>query len=559
MHRPPRFALPAIFTLSLALLHSYSAIGAQSPTAGPTQLSGTFRIAGTVVSLVDGHPLDRARVTITDTKNSKNFQSTITSEDGRFEFKQVGPGKYSLQGARRGFIPAAYDEHEQFSTAIVTGPDLDTENLMLHLAPTAMLSGKVFDEFGDAVRHATVTLYREDHQSGVSRIRRFRNAQTDDQGSYVLSPLNAGTYFLSVMATPWYALHPFSPVRQETQNSSGAMDRSLDVAYPVTYYADSTDPEAATPIPIKGGDHPQVDFHLAPVPALHLRFHIAQNAGEQIGMPMLQKRGLDGTDAGQNNIETQMVSPGVFEMTGLAPGSYTVRTPATTSGQSARINDVDITNDDQELDTSSGEPTGSVKALIQLPGESKLPPQLNLALRDGRGRIAAWAAVDTKGEADFQEVAPGNYAVLVQSPGRAFSVVRISSQGHESSGHTLTVAAGMPLTISLTLVGSTSSVSGFAKRARKAAPGAMVVLVPKDPDSNRELFRRDQSDLDGSFTLPNVIPGSYAIVAIEKGWSLDWSRPSVVAVYAQHGQAVIVPDRAERPIHLPDAVEVQAP
>ncbi len=490
------------------------------------------------------------------TRDSKNFQSTITSEDGRFEFKQVGPGKYSLQGARLGFIPAAYDEHEQFSTAIVTAPDLDIENLMLRLAPTAMLSGKVFDEFGDPVRHATVTLYREDHQSGVSHIRRFRNAPTDDQGFYAIAPLNAGTYFLAVMATPWYAVHRLSSSGQETENSF--VNRSLDVAYPVTYYSDSTDPEAAIPIPIKGGDHPQVDFHLVPVPALHLLVRSAENGGHGFTMPSLEKRGLDGTDPIQN-MGTQIVSPGVFEMTGLAPGNYTVRMPGSTPGQATRTSEIDITNDEQELDASSGEPTSTIKASVQLLGESKLPPQLNLALRDSRGRIAAWAAVDTKGEADFQDVPSGNYAVLVQSPGRAFSVVRISSQGNESSGHTLTVAAGMPLTISLTLVGSTSSISGFAKRAGKAAPGAMVVLVPKDPDTNRELFRRDQSDLDGSFILQSVIPGSYTIVAIENGWSLDWSRPSVIAVYAQHRQAVTIPDRAERSIHLPDAVEVQAP
>jgi hypothetical protein len=558
MNRHSQSALLAIFALSLTLLHSYSTIAAQSATGGPVQVSGKFRIAGLVLSAADGHPLDRARVTITDTKNFKNVQSIITSQGGRFEFNQVSAGKYSLQGARRGFVPAAYDGHEQFSTAIVTGADLDTENLMLRLAPTAMLSGKVFDEFGDPVRHATVTLYREDHQSGVSRIQRFRNAPTDDQGFYAIAPLSAGTYFLAVTATPWYAVHPVSSGGPEAQNSFATVDRSLDVAYPVTYYVDAADPQAATPIPIKGGDHPQVDFHLTPVPALHLRFHITQNAGEQVTMPMLEKRGLDGTDPGQN-IVTQLVSPGEFEMSGFAPGSYTVRMPGSAPGQSTRINDIEITGDGQEFDTSSGEPTGSVKASVQMLRESKLPPQLNLALRDGRGRIASWGMVDTKGEADFQDVAPGKYAVLAQSPGRALSVVRVSSKGNESSGHTLTVAAGTPITISLTLTGSTSTVEGFAKRAGKSAPGAMVVLVPKDPDSNRELFRRDQSDLDGSFSLPNVIPGSYTIVAIENGWDLDWSRPSVIAVYAQHGQAVTVDDRPGRPIHLAEAVAVQIP
>jgi hypothetical protein len=558
MRTSSRSSLLAIVAVALGSLRPQMTLGEQSSTAGITQPSGKFRIAGTVLSAADGHPLDRARVTITDVKNTKNAQSMITSEDGRFEFKQVGAGKYSLQAAKRGFITAAYDEHEQFSTAIVTGADLDTERLMLHLAPTATLSGKVFDEFGDPVRHAIVTLYREDHQSGVSRIQRFRNAPTDDQGSYGVAPLNAGTYFLAVTATPWYAVNPVSAGREDGRDFPGAVDRSLDVAYPVTYYADSTDPDAATPIPIKGGDHVQVDFHLAPVPALHLLFHRTDSVGQGLTIPSLERLGIDGTEFG-GTTGGQMVSPGVYEVTGLAPGSYRVRMPGSIPGQPTRIKDVDISNGDQELDSSSGEPTGNVKATIQITRESRLPAQLFLVLRDSGEKFASWQAVDAKGEAEFQDVVPGKYVLLAQAKGKAFYVGRTSSQGNESSGRTLNVVPGVSLAVSITLVGSVGSVEGFAKREGKAVSGAMVVLVPKDPDANRELFRRDQSDLDGSFSLRDVIPGSYTIVAIENGWNLDWSRPSVIAVYGQHGQAVTVGDQPGRPIQLPYAVEVQVP
>ena len=86
----------------------------------------------------------------------------------------------------------------------------------------------------------------------------------------------------------------------------------------------------------------------------------------------------------------------------------------------------------------------------------------------------------------------------------------------------------------------------------------MIVLVPKDPEANHDRFRRDQSDLDGSFSLANVIPGSYTIVAIENGWDLDWSEPAVLAHYLVHGQTLEVGDRSPTPMHLADAVVVQA-
>jgi hypothetical protein len=113
------------------------------------------------------------------------------------------------------------------------------------------------------------------------------------------------------------------------------------------------------------------------------------------------------------------------------------------------------------------------------------------------------------------------------------------------------------MTVTLSLIGSNGDVDGFAKHAGKAVSGAMVVLVPADPESHRELFRRDQSDQDGSFSLRSVIPGTYSIVAIENGWDLDWSRPGVIAHYAKQAQTVTVTEHSPTSIHLVDPVEVQ--
>src|SRR5579862_4244306 len=107
-----------------------------------------FRIAGTVVSATGGAVLARSRVTIRNVKDPKDIQFLLTGEDGHFEFR-VQAGKYGLEGAKRGFISADYDQHEQFSTAIVTGTSFDTENILLKLAPSAVLVGKVLDESGD--------------------------------------------------------------------------------------------------------------------------------------------------------------------------------------------------------------------------------------------------------------------------------------------------------------------------------------------------------------------------------------------------------------------------
>jgi len=319
------------------VFHPSARIAAQSSSAGEPQSAkpAPFRVAGTIVSSVDGRPLARAEVFLVDTKNPKIRQWMITSDDGHFEFNQVAKGKYSLEGGKRGFIRQAYNQHEQYSTAIVTGADVPTEDLVLRLTPTAIISVKILDESGEPVRKASVMLYREDRSSGVRRIQGVGSSSTDDLGSCEFTRLIAGTYFLGVTATPWYAMHPASMPGNGPDKSSSNEIHSFDVVYPPTYFGDTSEPDSAAPIVIKGGDQAQAEIRLSPVPSLHLVFAAAEDKRHGVSMPLLQRLGFDGTELPQM-AETQNVSPGLYEITGIAPGRYKVTllgsTPAEGSG-----------------------------------------------------------------------------------------------------------------------------------------------------------------------------------------------------------------------------------
>jgi len=557
---------------SLGLTTSFvAALQDSSPTSQPA--ASVSRIAGTVVNAVSGNPLAQVRVSIQEARNPQNKQWTITTEDGRFEFRPPAPGKYAMQGAKRGFITAGYEQHEQFSTAIVTGVGLDTEHLVLRLAPVATVSGKVLNEAGEPEQGAIVSLYITDRSSGVDRIQKIQEQSTDDQGTYEFWPLNAGTYFLAAKASPWYALHPHS-FGQNRVNTPSASNPSLDVAYPLTYYNDVTEPDEALPIPIRGGDHLEADFHLNPAPALHLHLRVPGDVQQRIWasmqqappveqdilarlslMPTLLQRSLDGDD-----VVVDRFQAGQTEIAGLAAGRYRVQMPVSRPGEPITTSavEMDLRTDGQELDpTKGGVPASSVHAAVRLASQEKPPRQLRILLRNSKLRVVAEQEVDDQGEVEFPNVFPGNYELLARAPGAAYSVFRISSQGREISGHVLPVRAGSPLSVSITLVGSVTRVEGFAKRAGQPVPGAMVVLVPKTPESSRDLFRRDQSDLDGSFSLLNVIPGSYTVCAIENGWDLDWAKREVITSYCAHGRQVTVPDRAAASVELEGAVEVE--
>ncbi|MFZ0863368.1 MAG: carboxypeptidase-like regulatory domain-containing protein [Candidatus Sulfotelmatobacter sp.] len=533
---------------------------AQTPGISRAATPGNgYRIAGTVVSKTDGHPLARARIIVRDTKTPQKFESLVTSEDGRFEFAGVPAGKYDLNGAKRGYISASYDQHEQFSTAIVTGAGLDTQALVLRLAPTAIISGKILDESGDPVRHATVTVYYDDHSSGVDQIRQYRGAQTDDEGAYEVAGVMPGTYFLSASAKPWYAVHPRSNSPGSVPDGKPAdtpnVDRSFDVAYPLTYYADVTEADSATPIPIRGGERLQVEIHLNPVPSLHLLFRVPSNGTNGYSVPRLEQPAFDSsTFLLSDGVRT--ISPGVVELTGIPAGRYNVRLNG--PGPAIQMNGVDLSKDGEEIDTSSGEALSTVKVSVQVPGEATLPPQLTVGLRSGSRAFAGVQPFSPKGEAELAQIAAGRYEVLVWGSDKQYSIAKLSAEGAEVSGHSLIVTAGSSPSVSLTVVGGSLNVEGTAKRASKPFAGAMVVLVPKNPEGNRDLFRRDQSDLDGTFNLLNVVPGSYTVLAIENGWDLDWSQPAVIAAYVNRGRPIEVGNHFGRTMNLSEPVEVQS-
>jgi carboxypeptidase family protein len=535
-----------LLVAALAVLPYTSWAQNQSPPANSTT---SFRIAGTVVRKTDGHPLSGARVVLASVKSRQKQEVAVTADDGKFEFTGVPAGKYSLNGGHRGFISAGYDQHDQYSSAIVTGAGVDTETLVLKLAPNALISGRVLDESGEPVRRATVMLYSDDHQGGVHQIHSSRGGQTDDLGAYELPSLSPGTYYLSATAQPWYAVHP----ERDPSQSEAKVDSALDVAYPITYYPDVTDSDSAAPISIRGGEHLQLDLHLSPVPSLHVIVHVPASGSNQISVPQLEQSVFGDSISSLGHSTTRSLSDGTWEVSGIAAGRYNIRVTGPSSA--TEITGVDLSGT-QELDASAGEALCTVKVSVSR-SDSMGSGVFFVGLRSKNRTIPGFTRPDSKNQFNFENVPAGRYDIQLGGPGRTYSIAQISAEGAEISGHSLILSPGASASLSLTPTLGGAEVQGTAKREGKGFPGAMIVLVPKNPAGNRDLFRRDQSDLDGTFVFHQVVPGSYNVVAIENGWDLDWSLPEIIAAYAKRGVPLQVTEKADQNLTLPNSVEVQ--
>jgi hypothetical protein len=532
---------------------------AQTP-ANP-RAAGKYTISGVVINAATGQPLDRADVTLNTTGQGEGLVAeTVTGEDGRFAFEHLAATKYSLRATRRGYIGAAYDEHEGYSTAIVTGEGLASDGLTFPLSPRAVIKGMVTDDGGDPVQQARVTLYRQNQRNGLGNITRAGVTTTDDTGAYEFTRLEAGNYYVSAIANPWYATRP-QPRRDAQGNPLPDDQRSpLDVAYPMTFYADVSDSDSATPIPVKAGDQVQVNLTMHAVQAVHLAIQISSPSGRGFAMPQLSQEvfgltestqgsmsyGLRGADRDGSGMTT-------VELNGVAPGHYSVELHG--GGDMSRAATIDATSD-AKIDLSQATGTADVSGKVTMADGEKLPDRLTVSLQSPDGRMEGNERVDADGSFSLHGVSPGSYEMWVSAAGTSLAVTHLVSTGAASEGNVIKVGTAS-VTISAVLANGSATLTGFATRDGKPAPGVMVLLAPRNPGAEREMFRRDQSDSDGSFVLNRVVPGEYTIVAIQDGWTLDWAHAEVIAHYLAKGVKVTVPSHT-RDFAIKDKVEVQS-
>jgi hypothetical protein len=550
---------------ALWLMVSAATIVAQNVPSLPSQNdSGQrqgFKIAGTVVNAVTGAPLERVTVSIASTVALNQRIEMVTAAGGHFEFNAIPAGKYSLQGSRRGYLPSSYEQHEQFSTAIVTGPQFLTDKLVLRLMPMGLIMGHVLNESGEPARDAVAHLFVENHNAGMTRVMRAAQpARADDRGYFDFPLVRPGRYFVSVSATPWYAMHPVTG--QNGDGSERAAFAALDVAYPTTYYGGGTESDSAAPIDLKGGEKEDIEIRLSPMPALHFIVRVPQETSDNapgrdnvFRFPMLLKRVFDWAEP-VNPGGIQPLGPGVYEVAGVSGGHYELTLRSNGPDELARFTDISLERDGQDLNLAQSPMLA--KVTVQLEAEEPLAKEYAVSLRDERHRVVAFAQGDATKQVSFPGVKPGKYALVVAGAGKSYCVTRTISDGEEMGGHDVNVPSGGSVDLKALVVEGVAGIEGVVQKNGKPVAGVMVVLIPKDPERNLELFRRDQSDFDGTFLLHGVIPGTYTVVAVEDAWGFDWMNAGVLARYVQHGQTVTIGEGMKATMHLREAVEVQA-
>ena len=271
-------------------------------------------IRGRVVSADTGTPVRRAQVQATFRGQSARI--ALTDADGRFELRDLPAGSVVLRASKTGFVPQQFGQRSAFSASepvsLGDGQQFTAEFALLR---AGVLTGRVFDEFGDPVANVRVAAMRSQLTPTGRRLFAVSAGPgiTDDTGAYRLYGLAPGTYYVS--ATP-----PAMNVNVPLLAPGGP------VTYAATFFPGTTDAGSAERITVAAGrDQHNIDFGLIVTPAVQVSGVVLGLNGTPI-QATVNLRGALATDVivggGRRGVTTS--ADGRFILPSAPPGSYVV-------------------------------------------------------------------------------------------------------------------------------------------------------------------------------------------------------------------------------------------
>jgi hypothetical protein len=414
-------------TLSSLLIVTLVASAQQLSQNGTSK----FEVRGTVVNSITGQAVHNAFVQLASVGRRAEVQHLETGSDGVFSFHHLAPGKYSLIGQGRGFPAQSFDQHENFSSAIVVGPNKASTGIVFRLRPEGAVSGRVLDEHHEAVREAGVWLFEKRNDTGTRLIGPRSQMQTDDLGEYHFNHLGAGTYYVAVAAQPWYRRYLHGTMHRAGDGQPQAdVDPALDVAYPLTYYPGATDGDSAGAIALHAGDRVIADFDLIPVQSLHLTMRSAQADNGQPVMPNFRQRVFGEPVA---FIQANVVgSQGELDISGIAPGDYALNL-FHRDGNNTVAQTEDLTlQQSGELDTAAAATLEKIHGVVRFEG-SRVPPNPFIQLNDVSSGRSMGARIDEHGEFSVQPQQPGRFALALANAS-GYAIRNITAHGRAGEG-----------------------------------------------------------------------------------------------------------------------------
>jgi len=298
---------------------------------GPRQFkTGTGRIRGRVLATDGAGPIRRAQVRISGSDVAP--KAALTDAEGRFEFRELPAGRFTLLASKSGFVSVQYGQTRPFESGkpIELADKQGLDNADISMPRGSVISGRIVDEFGDPIPDAAVTASRQTWQNGRRRLvpAPGRVVQSNDLGQFRIYGLPPGDYYVS--ATLRGGTMDLMDMEVMVGASFTAASPSASApksGYASTYYPGTPNVTEAQRITLAPGqENSGADFALVPV-------RLAKVTGIVIGSDgkPLEGAAVSAIPAGRDFVGMfgqstgRSGKDGSFTIPSVPPGDYTLQ------------------------------------------------------------------------------------------------------------------------------------------------------------------------------------------------------------------------------------------
>ena len=558
--------LAVVVGTSLGLVHV--AVGrAQTPARDQRDQrvvvpSGTGSLGGLVIDL-DKNPVHRASVSIAGDMHVS--LTTITDDSGRFLFTDLPAGRFTVTAEKGGYPSISYGAKRpnRPGAGILLSDGQSMKDVILTLAPGAVVTGTVFDELGQAMPDVAVMAWLVRTSLAGDRSLAFGSQvlTSDDRGVYRIYGLPPGEY---TIGTAWFFgstdearvptdaeirdafLAASKPGTLPTPSSS-VPSPPAHYSYASTYIPSTVDPLAATTLMLGPGDvRDGIDLRMQFLPMSHIEGRVTGPDGSparNVGMVLFRHNRVGphpttfwGADA-----------EGHFTSRSLAPGDYSVMAQVNATPDTAllwALADVTLSGPIPPVLSLRLQPGMTMSGKVVFEGGSSQTPdptktQLRLFPLEGTSATlnSTTVKIEPTGAFSMAGLTPGRFVLMATMTGApAWQVASLTIGGRDGMDLPLEIGTVDPPEVIVTFTDRASDLSGVVSApAGQAGSDFFVVALPADkaywtPQSRR--IRSTRPGTDGRYDFIGLPPGQYVLAATTDLAGGDLQDPGVLAELA---------------------------
>lgn len=539
----------------------------QLPGMGPRQpKTGTARLRGRVLSSDSGGPVRRAQVRISG--QDIGAKSAMTDAEGRYEFKDLPAGRFSLSATKAGFVTVQYGQTRPFES----GKPIDlTDGQLLDKADFSMprgsaISGRLVDEFGDPIADAVVSAMRSAWSGGRRRLQSTgRTDMTNDLGQFRIYGLSPGEYYVNAAfrGGDMMAMEIAMSTMAGGVATGGPTGSNPNSGYAPTYFPGTANGAEAQKITLTVGQEAQnTDFALLPVKLAKIAGTVISSEGKPVEGSMINALPRNSDGAGMMMAGSARTDKnGNFTIPNVSPGEYTLQSRALQimtsgsgdnmmftarvggdSGAEAEMGSLPVTVNGEDLSnvvivtTKGASATGRLtfedgskpSSLTNIrvsasPADSDGPV---MSLGGGPGSVKADGTFELRGLMGTRIVRIGNLP-----PGWMLKSVRVNGQDITDIG--MDFKSGEAVSgVEVTLTSKLTEVDGTVKDGSQPLKDYTLVVFSDDTQKwslpNSRYVTSTRPDQEGRFQVKNLPAGSYYIIAVDYLAQGEWNDPDVL-------------------------------